>query len=178
MRKVLTKRNFITLVANQHVPFQKVRVLKDCGEDLGILAISEALSRARIMAKDLVLIEVIPEPVCLLGFRNKIERLFSKKKLYEEIVSEGSSFDPSSRVKQIFLSDATNTIDYEMKMLRLRKFLLSKHRCELYTSNHSMRFLSRVRAEILDLGNIAYVDDEYLRKITIWPIAIARIEVD
>ena len=132
------------------------------GEKLGLLSINEALESAKKASLDLV--QVSPSDakpiVCKLLDYGKY--LFNKKKS----VSGSKTKVKRNTIKEIKFRPSTDTGDYNIKLKKIKSFILSGDKTkisirfrgrEILNSDLGLELLSRVRNE---LDDIAQVDQE------------------
>ena len=132
------------------------------GEKLGLLSINEALESAKKVSLDLV--QVSPSDakpiVCKLLDYGKY--LFNKKKS----VSGSKTKVKRNTIKEIKFRPSTDTGDYNIKLKKIKSFILSGDKTkisirfrgrEILNSDLGLELLSRVRNELED---IAQVDQE------------------
>ena len=132
------------------------------GEKLGLLSINEALESAKKASLDLV--QVSPSDakpiVCKLLDYGKY--LFNKKKS----VSSSKTKVKRNTIKEIKFRPSTDTGDYNIKLKKIKSFILSGDKTkisirfrgrEILNSDLGLELLSRVRNE---LDDIAQVDQE------------------
>ena len=132
------------------------------GEKLGLLSINEALESAKKASLDLV--QVSPSDakpiVCKLLDYGKY--LFNKKKS----VSGSKTKVKRNTIKEIKFRPSTDTGDYNIKLKKIKSFILSGDKTkisirfrgrEILNSDLGLELLSRVRNELED---IAQVDQE------------------
>lgn len=109
---------------NQNIRITPIRVVSEDGEQLGILATEDALTRARDAGLDLV--EVAPNerpPVCRIMDYGKFKYEKNKKKN-----SGGSS---QTKTKEIRLRPKTGDEDIRTKVKRAEKFLMHKDKVQV-----------------------------------------------
>ncbi|MGK7954559.1 MAG: translation initiation factor IF-3 [Crocosphaera sp.] len=121
---------------NQKIRAEKVRVIDEKGEQLGIQPLSEAISLAENAGLDLV--EVAPNaspPVCKIIDYGKFKYELQKK---ESLAKKNRT---ENSLKEVKLRYCTDTGDLNTKLRQARKFLESGSKVKF-----SMRFRGRERA--------------------------------
>lgn len=144
---------------NDKIRAPEVRLIDQQGEQVGIVPLEEALSRAK--AQELDLVEVAPDadpPVCkILDYRRQA---FESKRRQKEARKKSKSLE----LKEIKLRPNIDKHDYEIKMRHVREFLEKGHKVKV-----TMRFRQRelrhteIGTAVLqrmaeDLSEIAEVD--------------------
>ncbi len=111
---------------NQRIRVPEVRLIGPTGEQLGIMATQEAMSRARASGLDLV--EVSPTarpPVCRIMDYGKFRYEQSKKD------KQNKRNSSATKVKEIQLHPSVGDNDYNVKMRKLRDFLGEGYRVKV-----------------------------------------------
>ena len=106
------------LSINEEIRAKEVRVIDENGEQLGVVATSQALSKA--YDKGLDLVEISPNsepPVCRIMDYGKYR--FEREKKEKEQKKKQTTID----IKEIQLSCRIDTHDFETKLKHARKFL-------------------------------------------------------
>ncbi|MBW7942982.1 MAG: translation initiation factor IF-3 [Candidatus Kuenenia stuttgartiensis] len=137
---------------------QKVRLIDENSEQVGIVSIDEALGRAKSVEMDLV--EVAPEadpPVCRLMNYGKFKYKQKKKKTQKQRVVQ---------LKELRIRPKTGGHDIQTKIRQARKFLENKDRVLVM-----MLFKGRERAHS-DMG------DSVLNQFAVELEDIAKVEKD
>ncbi|MBE7546812.1 MAG: translation initiation factor IF-3 [Planctomycetia bacterium] len=137
---------------------QKVRLIDENSEQVGIVSIDEALGRAKSVEMDLV--EVAPEadpPVCRLMNYGKFKYKQKKKKTQKQRVVQ---------LKELRIRPKTGEHDIQTKIRQARKFLENKDRVLVM-----MLFKGRERAHS-DMG------DSVLNQFAVELEDIAKVEKD
>ncbi len=136
----------------------QVRVVDHEGEQLGVLAIGDALDRAAGVGLDLV--EVAPNadpPVCKFLDYGKYKYEAQKKK------SEARKKQKIIDVKEIKMRPGIDEHDYQVKMRNMRRFLDDGDKVkvtirfrgrEMVHQDLGMRVLDRVRGELVELVKV------------------------
>lgn len=141
---------------NHRIRVPEVRLIGVTGEQLGVVPTSEAQARARDAGLDLV--EISPTarpPVCRIMDYGKYQYEQSKKE------KKSRRTAASTKVKEVQLHPSVDTHDYEVKMRRLKGFLMDGHRVKvvLYfrgreNAHKDLGFdlMNRVVADSTDVG--------------------------
>jgi translation initiation factor IF-3 len=111
---------------NNEIRVPRVRVVSSEGEALGIMHVSEALTRAAAVALDLV--EIAPNadpPVCRIMDYGKFKYEKSKK------LKEAKKKQHVMHLKEIKLHPKTDDHDFEFKMDHARNFLIKGDRVKI-----------------------------------------------
>ncbi|WP_320409747.1 translation initiation factor IF-3 [uncultured Candidatus Kuenenia sp.] len=143
---------------NERIRVQKVRLIDENSEQVGIVSIDEALGRAKSVEMDLV--EVAPEadpPVCRLMNYGKFKYKQKKKKTQKQRVVQ---------LKELRIRPKTGEHDIQTKIRQARKFLENKDRVLVM-----MLFKGRERAHS-DMG------DSVLNQFAVELEDIAKVEKD
>lgn len=149
---------------------REVRVIGQEGEQLGIMAVQEAMHLAEEQALDLV--EVAPEarpPVCRIMDYGKYKYQQSKRlqqaKKKQKIIS----------VKEIKLRPKTEEHDYQFKTQHVRRFLEDGHKTkvtvvfrgrEMAHTELGRQMLDRVATDLQDIGAIEQTPRQEGRNMT------------
>ncbi len=111
---------------NRAIRAEKVRVVTDNGEQLGIMPIAEALAKAENMKLDLV--EIAPNaspPVCKIIDFGKLKYRQTKKE------KENKKQQFQVKVKEIKLKPGIDEHDFQTKVNHAKKFILKGHKVRL-----------------------------------------------
>jgi len=103
---------------NRRIKAREVRVIGPEGEQLGVLPVEQALSRAQELGMDLV--EVSPmakPPVCKIMDYGKFKYLEKKKQ------NEAKKKQVVVQLKEVKLRPRTEEHDYDVKLKKVREFL-------------------------------------------------------
>ncbi|MDE2682804.1 MAG: translation initiation factor IF-3 [Chloroflexota bacterium] len=103
---------------NEQIRVPQVRVIGEDGEQLGVMTVSDALSRARM--HDLDLVEVAPNadpPVARLLDYGKLRYLSSKKE------RETRKSQKSNELKEVRFRPNIGTHDFDAKMRKVKQFI-------------------------------------------------------
>ncbi|MXZ91211.1 MAG: translation initiation factor IF-3 [Chloroflexi bacterium] len=103
---------------NEQIRVPQVRVIGEDGEQLGVMTVSDALSRARM--HDLDLVEVAPNadpPVARLLDYGKLRYLTSKKE------RETRKSQKSNELKEVRFRPNIGTHDFDAKMRKVKQFI-------------------------------------------------------
>ena len=143
---------------NEKIRCREVRLISAEGEQLGILSLADALSRAKNEGLDLV--EVAPNsdpPVCRVMDYGKFRYEASKK------IQEARKKTRGGQMKEIKLRPHTEDHDLGFKVKNLKKFLEKKHRVKVsvFFRGREMAFmkagddlLKRVAEDVSDIGTV------------------------
>ena len=127
---------------NARITAREVRVISDAGEQIGILAIRDALAAAEKAGLDLV--EISPTatpPVCKIMDYGKFKYREQKKE------AEAKKHRSETELKELRIRYCTDVGDLETKLKKARGFLEEGDKVKF-----SMRFKNR-EAMFMDLGN-------------------------
>ena len=118
---------------NQQISASKVRLISESGEQLGIVAIEEAMKKASAASLDLVQLANDSEhPVCKLMDYGK--HLFDKKKQK----SASKKKQKRTQIKEIKFRPGTEENDYQIKLKSITRFILDGDKAKI-----TMRFRGR-----------------------------------
>ena len=118
---------------NQQISASKVRLISESGEQLGIVAIEEAMKKASAASLDLVQLANDSEhPVCKLMDYGK--HLFDKKKQK----SASKKKQKRTQIKEIKFRPGTEENDYQIKLKSITRFIQDGD-----TAKITMRFRGR-----------------------------------
>jgi translation initiation factor IF-3 len=147
---------------NENIRVSEVMLIDENGKNKGLVGIDEALNSAKKLSLDLV--QVSPSDtnplVCKLMDYGK--HVFSKKKN----TSSTKVKTKRNTVKEIKFRPSTDTGDYNIKLKKIKSFILDGDKTkisvrfrgrEILNSNLGLDLLNRIR---LELENIAQVDQE------------------
>ena len=147
---------------NESIRVSEVMLIDENGKNKGLVGIDEALNSAKKLSLDLV--QVSPSDtnplVCKLMDYGK--HVFSKKKN----TSSAKVKTKRNTVKEIKFRPSTDTGDYNIKLKKIKSFILDGDKTkisvrfrgrEILNSNLGLDLLNRIR---LELVNIAQVDQE------------------
>jgi translation initiation factor IF-3 len=147
---------------NENIRVSEVMLIDENGKNKGLVGIDEALNSAKKLSLDLV--QVSPSDtnplVCKLMDYGK--HVFSKKKN----TSSAKVKTKRNTVKEIKFRPSTDTGDYNIKLKKIKSFILDGDKTkisvrfrgrEILNSNLGLDLLNRIR---LELENIAQVDQE------------------
>jgi translation initiation factor IF-3 len=141
---------------NREITAPEVRLVSDSGEQLGIVAIAEALRLAE--ERDVDLVEIAPTakpPVCKLMDYGKF-RYREQKKAHEAKLKQ-----KQIQVKEIKFRPGTDEGDYQVKLGKLVEFLKEGDKAkvtlrfrgrEMAHQEFGLRILERVKADLDELG--------------------------
>ena len=108
---------------NKEIKSSQVRLVDENGEQVGVITLDEALSKARDAGLDLV--EVSPNaepPVCKILDYNRLR--FQKKK-------DNKAKNKKKAIKEIKLRPVTDKNDIEIKVKKIIDFLSKGHRVKV-----------------------------------------------
>lgn len=142
--------------ANERIEAQKVRLIDDTGEMLGVFPTAEAIQKAR--AKGLDLVEVSPgaePPVCkMLDFgRYKFE--LQRKK------TDGKKKQKIVHLKEVKVRPTIDKHDYEVKMRSMVKFISAGDKVkvslrfrgrEITHNELGMDLMNRIKADLVEIA--------------------------
>jgi len=141
---------------NREITAPEVRLVSDSGEQLGIVAIADALRLAE--ERDVDLVEIAPlakPPVCKLMDYGKF-RYREQKKAHEAKLKQ-----KQIQVKEIKFRPGTDEGDYQVKLGKLVQFLKEGDKAkvtlrfrgrEMAHQEFGLRILERVKADLDELG--------------------------
>ncbi len=138
---------------NRDIRAPKVRVISPDGEQLGILDITEALTKTEAYGQDLV--EVAPNadpPVCKIMDYGKFR--------YQESKKEHERKKKGPGLKEIKLRPKTEDHDLEYKVKRLKEFLLESHKVKVTVMFRGREITHPEQARILLDKLVGLVGDE------------------
>ena len=105
-------------IANEDITFEKVIVITETGENLGIKTIEEAMELASIKELDLVMVNPNDEnPVC------RIMDLGKKRYEENQKEKENKAHHKKQKIKEIRFSVHTDVHDLKVKAKSINKFL-------------------------------------------------------
>ncbi|WP_084407232.1 translation initiation factor IF-3 [Aestuariibacter salexigens] len=143
---------------NDEITAREVRLIKDDGEQVGVVSLSEALEAADQASLDLV--EISPNaqpPVCKVMDYGKF--LFEKSKALKEQKKKQKQI----QVKEVKFRPGTDEGDYQVKLRNLRRFLESGDKAkvtirfrgrEMAHQEIGIELLNRVKADLEDIANV------------------------
>ncbi|MBX3499334.1 MAG: translation initiation factor IF-3 [Alphaproteobacteria bacterium] len=143
---------------NREIRAQRVRLINELGEMVGVLDVREAEEMA--MEAGLDLIEISPNadpPVCKIGDYGKYKYEAQKK------ANEARKKQKVIEVKEIKLRPGIDDHDYDVKMRQMRSFLEEGDKVkvtlrfrgrEMAHQDLGVKVLERVRDELADLSKI------------------------
>jgi len=131
---------------NEKITNAQVRLIDENGENVGIISTREALARANACGLDLVEIAKNGNmPICKLIDAGKYKYALQKKK------AEVKKGRKNIEIKEVKLTPAIGTNDYDIKMRNVRRFLKDGNKVKI-----TLRFRGR-ELSYTDLG-MAVVD--------------------
>jgi translation initiation factor IF-3 len=141
---------------NREITAPEVRLVKDDGEQLGIVPITEALRLAEEMEVDLVEIAPLAKPpVCRLMDFGKFKYREAKK------AHEAKLKQKQIQVKEVKFRPGTDEGDYQIKLRNLVRFLEEGDKTkitlrfrgrEMAHQEFGVRLLERIKAELEPYG--------------------------
>lgn len=147
-----------TIRVNREIKVREVRVIGDGGEQLGILAIHDALRAAEERALDLV--EVAPQaepPVCKIMDFGKYKYEQAKKQ------HDSKKHQKTVQVKEVKMRPGTDVHDYNFKLNHAKRFLEEGNKVkitvvfrgrEMAHTELGSALLNKVATDIAESGNI------------------------
>ncbi|MBT4878205.1 MAG: translation initiation factor IF-3 [Alphaproteobacteria bacterium] len=157
----MNKKNKLP-AANNRIRAEKVRVVDDKGEMLGVLGLNEAILKAKSLSLDLV--EVSPNaspPVCKILDYGKYKYELQKR------AAEAKKKQKTVEIKEIKIRPNIGDNDYNIKLKATSKFLQEGNKVKI-----SMRFRGREIAKQEIARNIflrVKEDTDELAKIEVEP---------
>lgn len=146
---------------NEEIRVKEVRLIDENGENVGVVAINEALSRAKEAGLDLI--EISPQavpPVCKILDYGKYKYEIQKRK------NEAKKNQKVINIKELKLRPMIDEHDYDVKIKQAKKFLSTGDKVkftirykgrEANVNNIGENLLKRI---LDDLDGIAKVDSE------------------
>lgn len=143
---------------NRNIRVPEIRLIDEEGEQVGVVATSEALARAEEL--DLDLVEIDPNaqpPVCRIMDYGKHKFELSKKQ------QAAKKKQKQIQVKEVKFRPGTDEGDYQVKLRNLRRFLedgdkgkvtLRFRGREMAHQDLGLKLLSRVEADLEDIANV------------------------
>ena len=143
---------------NREIRVREVRVISDAGEQLGILAIQDAIRAAEERGLDLV--EVAPQadpPVCKIMDFGKYKYEQAKK------AHESKKHQKVVLLKEVKMRPGTDVHDYNFKLNHAKRFLEEGNKVkvtvvfrgrEMAHTELGQALLQRVVTDIADTGNV------------------------
>ncbi len=157
-------------VINEEIKASEVRLIDADGSQAGIVALDEALAKAKEAKLDLV--EIAPDgepPVCKIMDYGK--KLFDEKK--QQVANRKKQ--RQTQVKEIKFRPGTEEGDYQVKLRNLIRFLengdKTKVTCrfrgrEMAHQNIGMKLLTRVKDDLIEYGTVELHPKPEGRQIT------------
>ena len=143
---------------NQFIKAKKVRLISQSGEQLGVVELKEALSKAKDQELDLVQMNNDSDtPVCKMMDYGK--HLFDQKK--QKAASKKKT--KKTQLKEIKFRPGTDENDYQIKMRNIIKFLNDGDKTkrtmrfrgrELAHKEIGLNLLKRVESDLVDIANV------------------------
>ena len=155
-RRAFEKKNKQPI--NQFIKAEKVRLISQTGEQLGVVELKEALAKARDQELDLVQMNKDSDtPVCKMMDYGK--HLFDQKK--QKAASKKKT--KKTQLKEIKFRPGTDENDYQIKMRNIIKFLNDGDKTkitmrfrgrELAHKEIGLNLLKRVESDLVDIANV------------------------
>ena len=143
---------------NEEIKANKVRLIGNQGEQLGILSLEEALGKAKESSLDLVQMAKEGDPmVCKLMDHGK--HIFDSKKQK----SASKKKQKRIQIKEIKFRPVTEENDYQIKVNKIKSFLEDGNKAkvtlrfrgrEMAHQNIGMKLLKRVEKDLEDIANV------------------------
>ena len=155
-RRAFEKKNKQPI--NQFIKAEKVRLISQTGEQLGVVELKEALAKAKDQELDLVQMNKDSDtPVCKMMDYGK--HLFDQKK--QKAASKKKT--KKTQLKEIKFRPGTDENDYQIKMRNIIKFLNDGDKTkitmrfrgrELAHKEIVLNLLKRVESDLVDIANV------------------------
>jgi translation initiation factor IF-3 len=155
-RRAFEKKNKQPI--NQFIKAEKVRLISQTGEQLGVVELKEALAKAKDQELDLVQMNKDSDtPVCKMMDYGK--HLFDQKK--QKAASKKKT--KKTQLKEIKFRPGTDENDYQIKMRNIIKFLNDGDKTkitmrfrgrELAHKEIGLNLLKRVETDLVDIANV------------------------
>ena len=155
-RRAFEKKNKQPI--NQFIKAEKVRLISQTGEQLGVVELKEALAKAKDQELDLVQMNKDSDtPVCKMMDYGK--HLFDQKK--QKAASKKKT--KKTQLKEIKFRPGTDENDYQIKMRNIIKFLNDGDKTkitmrfrgrELALNEIGLNLLKRVESDLVDIANV------------------------
>ena len=155
-RRAFEKKNKQPI--NQFIKAEKVRLISQTGEQLGVVELKEALAKAKDQELDLVQMNKDSDtPVCKMMDYGK--HLFDQKKQK----SASKKKTKKTQLKEIKFRPGTDENDYQIKMRNIIKFLNDGDKTkitmrfrgrELAHKEIGLNLLKRVETDLVDIANV------------------------
>ena len=155
-RRAFEKKNKQPI--NQFIKAEKVRLISQTGEQLGVVELKEALAKAKDQELDLVQMNKDSDtPVCKMMDYGK--HLLDQKK--KKAASKKKT--KKTQLKEIKFRPGTDENDYQIKMRNIIKFLNDGDKTkitmrfrgrELAHKEIGLNLLKRVESDLIDIANV------------------------
>ena len=135
--------------ANVAINAKEVRLILADGQNVGVVHIKEALSKAKAAGLDLV--EISPgavPPVCKILDYGKYKYELQKRK------NEAKKKQKVVEVKELKLTPMIDTHDYEVKLKSAKKFTLKFRGRELSYQQQGLDVLLKIKEDLAELGKV------------------------
>ena len=156
IRRAFEKKNKQPI--NQFIKAEKVRLISQAGEQLGVVGLKEALAKAKDQELDLVQMNKDSDtPVCKMMDYGK--HLFDQKK--QKAASKKKT--KKTQLKEIKFRPGTDENDFQIKMRNIIKFLNDGDKTkitmrfrgrELAHKEIGLNLLKRVESDLVDIANV------------------------
>lgn len=144
--------------ANENIKAKEVRLILADGQNVGVVSIKEALSKAKEAGLDLVEISAgsVP-PVCKVLDFGKYKYELQKRK------NEAKKKQKIVEVKELKLTPMIDTHDYDVKLKNAKKFLAAGNKVkftlrfrgrELSYQQQGLDVLLKIKEDLIDLGKV------------------------
>ena len=170
-RRAFEKKNKQPI--NQFIKAEKVRLISQTGEQLGVVELKEALAKAKDQELDLVQMNKDSDtPVCKMMDYGK--HLFDQKK--QKAASKKKT--KKTQLKEIKFRPGTDENDYQIKMRNIIKFLNDGDKTkitmrfrgrELAHKEIGLNLLKRVESDLVDIANVEQEPISEGRQLAIKP---------
>ena len=159
-RSYIAKRNSTPI--NDDIKSDFVTLIDSEGENLGKFSIKDAILKSQEQSLDLVQVSPTSSSPVVCKIMDYGKHVFTKKKN----VSSSKSKTKKNSVKEIKFRPSTDTGDYEIKLKKIKSFILDKNKTkisvrfrgrEILNSDLGLNLLKRISEELKD---IAQVDQE------------------
>ena len=149
-------------LANENIQAQRVLLISDTGEKLGVMPTSEALDKARDKQLDLVQVSAGDADPCVCKLMNFGRHLFEMKKQRHEAKQKQKKV----QLKEIKMRPATDIGDYNIKLKKMKGFLEDGHKVKVTIRfrgrelSHKELGLEMIKRIVDDMQDLAIVEQE------------------
>ena len=143
---------------NEQIRCKEVRVIGEEGQQLGVMALRDALNMAKDAGVDLVMVSPSANPpVCRIVDYGKFKYEQQQKK------KEAKRNQTVVQIKEIKVRPKTDDQDYETKLRHIRRFLTDGDRCkvtvffrgrEIVHKDRGESILTKIIADTADVGKV------------------------